>query len=189
MIEPGMWIQIQSFKHDGSLHRSWDQGLVLEINDDFIVVASKKTRVTEADGRVWYTREPAVTFFSRKFWYNVIAMMKEEGISFYCNIASPSLVDDQIIKYIDYDLDLKLYPSNLIKILDEREYEHHKEKYHYSDKLDFILKKEVQYIYKMMKKRVFPFHEGKIHEYYEDFLRYFDAQHRVEDFVKEGDKE
>ena len=30
MIEPGMWIQVRSFKHDGSLHRSWDQGLVLD---------------------------------------------------------------------------------------------------------------------------------------------------------------
>ena len=50
MIEPGMWIQVRSFKHDGSLHRSWDQGLVLEVNDDFIITASKKTRVTESDG-------------------------------------------------------------------------------------------------------------------------------------------
>ncbi|CDD93665.1 uPF0374 protein HMPREF9962_1974 [Coprobacillus sp. CAG:826] len=188
MIEPGMWIQVRSFKHDGLLHRSWDQGLVLEVNDDFIITASKKTRVTESDGRVWYTREPAITFFSKKYWYNVIAMLKEDGVSFYCNIASPSLVDNDVVKYIDYDLDLKLYPTGTIKILDEREYEHHKEKYKYGDKLDFILKRETQHIFNMMKKGMFPFQLECVQSYYERFLKYFEEQHRITGLKKEGTK-
>lgn len=179
MIEKGTWVQIQSYKHNGTLHRFWDQALVLDIDDEMIVVASKKTRVTEADGRIWYTREPAITFFSRKYWYNVIAMLKSDGVSFYCNIASPTLIDGYAIKYIDYDLDLKLYPNNVIKVLDEREYEHHRQTYQYSNKLDYILKKEVQHIQKMMKKGLFPFQIDKVHSYYQDFLDSLDEQHRI----------
>lgn len=186
MIEQGMWIQIQSYKHDGSLHRLWDQGLVLEVNDDMIIVASKKTRVTEYDGRKWFTREPAITFFSTKSWFNVIAMMKEDGISFYCNIASPTIEDDSVLKYIDYDLDLKLYPNGMIKILDEHEYERHREKFHYSDKLDHVLKKEVEKIYSMMRERAFPFQRNTVEEYYQKFLHFYHEQH-LYDMTRKGE--
>ena len=184
MIERGMWIQIQSFKHDGSLHRFWDQALVLDVTPEMYVVASKKTKVTEADGRRWYTREPAITFFSRKYWYNVIAMIKEDGVYFYCNIASPTVEEDMILKYIDYDLDLKLYPTDLIKILDEREYERHKEKYSYSEKLDFILKKEVNFIHRLMKKRIYPFKDELVSRYYEEFIKSFDEQYEYSPFIR-----
>ena len=62
----GHWLAIECFKHDGTLHRCWDRGLVLENNDDFIVVASKRAKVTESNGRKWFTKEPAVTIFSKK---------------------------------------------------------------------------------------------------------------------------
>ncbi len=189
MIERGMWVQIQSFKHDGSLHRFWDQALVLEVTPEMYVVASKRTKVTEADGRRWYTREPAITFFSRKYWYNVIAMIKDDGIYFYCNIASPTLEQDKTLKYIDYDLDLKLYPTNAIKILDEKEYERHKEKYNYSRKLDFILNKEVDFIYRLMEKRAFPFKEEAVHRYYEDYLKSYDEQHDFSPFVRKENEQ
>ncbi len=188
MLERGMWIQIQSFKHDGSLHRFWDQALVLDVSPDMYVVASKKTKVTEADGRRWYTREPAITFFSRKYWYNVIAMIKTDGVYFYCNIASPTIEDDVYLKYIDYDLDLKLYPTDSIKILDEREYLRHKDKYNYGDKLDFILNKEVKFIHHLMKKRSYPFKEEVVRRYYEEFLKSYDEQHEISYLSREDEQ-
>ena len=47
----GHWLTIKSFKHDGALHRFWDRGLVLENNDDYIVIASRRAKVTESNGR------------------------------------------------------------------------------------------------------------------------------------------
>ena len=41
MIRKGDWVQIQSYKHDGSLHRCWDNGLVLDINEE--IERAKKT--------------------------------------------------------------------------------------------------------------------------------------------------
>ena len=119
----GRWIQIQSYKHDGTLHRQWDRGLVLDETDDFIVVASKRTKVVEANGRRWFTKEPAVSVFFKKEWHNVICMLKKSGISYYCNIASPAIIDRNIIKYIDYDLDVKLMEDKTIRFLDEKEYQ------------------------------------------------------------------
>ena len=166
----GHWLAIQSYKHDGSLHRTWDRGLVLANNDDFIVVATKKAKVVESNGRRWFTKEPAVTIFSKNEWWNVICMFKEDGICYYCNIASPAIVNNRVIKYIDYDLDAKLFPNGDIRILDEKEYLRHKANYGYSDDLDAVLKYQTQDIVNRMNKREFPFEDARIKKYFDKFL-------------------
>lgn len=166
----GHWLAIRSYKHDGSVHRTWDRGLILENNDDFVVVFSKKAKVTEGNGRCWFTKEPAITIFSKKDWWNVIAMFKKDGICFYCNIASPSIIEDEYIKYVDYDLDVKLYPNNIIRTLDEKEYKYNKKKYLYSEDLDKVLRYQNDQIINMMQNKSFPFDENKIKEYYEQGL-------------------
>ena len=166
----GRWLSIQCFKHNGSLHRCWDRGLVLENNEDYIVIASKKAKVVEYNGRCWFTKEPAITIFSKKEWWNAICMIKKDGICFYCNIASPALVNKECIKYIDYDLDAKLFPDKEIKLLDEKEYQRHKDFYHYSDELDQVLRYSIKLVVRKMKNNEFPFDDERVKKYYDKFL-------------------
>ena len=165
------WLAIQCYKHNGQIHRCWDRGLVLANNDDFIVVATKRAKVVESNGRRWFTKEPAVTIFSKKEWWNAICMLKEDGICYYCNIASPSLIDYHMIKYIDYDLDAKLFPDGSIRLLDEKEYLRNKEKYNYSDDLDAVLRYQMGEILKRMEERKFPFDDDRIRSYYDKYLK------------------
>lgn len=166
----GHWLAIQCYKHNGTLHRCWDRGLVLANNDDFVVVATKRAKVVESNGRRWFTKEPAVTIFSKKEWWNVICMFKQEGICYYCNIASPAIVDYHMIKYIDYDLDAKLFPDGELRILDEKEYLRHKAMYQYSDELDEVLKYQMAEIIKKIKNKEFPFDDNRVKKYYEKYL-------------------
>ena len=167
----GHWLAIRCYKHDGSLHRIWDRGLVLENNDDYLVIATKRAKVTENNGRKWFTKEPAVTIFSKKEWWNVICMLKKDGICYYCNIASPAIIEEGNIKYIDYDLDAKLFPDGGIRVLDEKEYLHHKSIYNYNDDLDEVLRYQTKVIVERMKKREFPFEEQLIRSYFDQFLQ------------------
>ena len=167
----GHWLTIKCFKHDGQPHRIWDRGLVLENTDDYIVVATKRAKVVEANGRRWFTKEPAVTIFSKKDWWNVICMIKSSGIVYYCNIASPSIIHEDSIEYIDYDLDAKLFHDNEILLLDEKEYFHHKISYHYSKELDHVLDYQTRKIVKKMKTREFPFDDDQITDYYNRYLQ------------------
>lgn len=164
------WIAIQSYKHDGSLHRFWDRGYLLSQDDDYIVIATKRAKVIENNGRRWFTKEPAVTIFSKKEWWNVICMLKEDGICYYCNVASPAILEHQVVKYIDYDLDAKLFTDGEIRILDEKEYQRHKKTYSYSNELDQVLKFTTNKVVEMMKQKAFPFKDETIREYYASFL-------------------
>ena len=121
----GKWIILQAYKHNGELHRQWSHSYVLEDNDEYFVLASIRAAVIENDGRKWHTKEPAIFILSKKEWFNVIAMLKEDGVAYYVNIASPTIFDKGYLKYIDYDLDVKQYTDGSTKLLDVSEYKKH----------------------------------------------------------------
>lgn len=140
----GDFITIQSYKHDKSLHRTWRDTMVLKTTDTALIGVNDHTLVTESDGRRWVTREPAIVYFHKKYWFNIIAMIRDNGVSYYCNLASPYVLDEEALKYIDYDLDVKIFADGEKRLLDVDEYELHKQEMGYSPDIDFILKENVK---------------------------------------------
>ena len=168
--EPGTYVYIQSYKHDGSLHRTWCRGFVVEANEEKIVAVTDKTWVIESDGRRWLTREPAVCFFYSHSWFNIISMIRMSGIHYYCNLASPSLYDGEAIKNIDYDLDVKLYPDGGYQILDENEYAEHARMMEYPPEVKHIVETQMEELIHRMEKGVEPFNDQCIDDYYHKYL-------------------
>ena len=160
-------VLIHCYKHDGSVHRSWSKGFVLEETDEHFIVINNHTLVTESDGRMWYTREPAVCYFPKHKWYNVICMIRKTGVYYYCNIASPTLYDGEALKYIDYDLDLKVFPDLNYRILDEEEYRQHAKMMGYSKRLDQILRRQLELLIIEATHKKGPFADGFTRSYYE----------------------
>ena len=97
-------------------------------------------------------------------------MLKKVGITYYVNLASPFVYDNQKVKYIDYDLDLKLYPNKDIRLIDVKEYGYHRKKYNYGDDIDKILRFNITNIKECMGKNEFPFCDDLIRKYYHDFI-------------------
>lgn len=147
----GERFKIQCYKHNGKIHRYWDEAVVVDIQKDYIVFSNNKTLVIEADGRTRKTREPAVMYFFKNEWFNVIAQLKKDGISYYCNIATPYIIEDNTIKYIDYDLDLRIFATGDYKVLDRLEYNYHKKIMGYSGELDKAIKNGLDELIKMYK--------------------------------------
>ncbi len=164
------WIKIQSYKHDGSLHRCWERNFLLEDNEEYFITASKRTRVIEYDGRRWYSKEPAVAFFSKKYWFNVIAMLKDDGVIFYVNLASPTLMAEEMLRYIDYDLDFKLFPDGRVITLDEGEHARYTKRYQYSPELQLVIQKAKTRVLSMLKNHTYPFDTQLVDDYYAKFL-------------------
>ena len=153
---------IHSYKHNGNIHRAWDEAVLLEEKDNYLIFGNNCTVVTEADGRTWNTKEPAIMYFYKDRWFNVISQFKSDGIYYYCNMASPFLIEDNAIKYIDYDLDLRVFNDNTYKILDKSEYKYHKVKMDYPEEIDIILKRELNELIKMVEKKEGPFDKKNV---------------------------
>ena len=169
-LKVGERLTIHCYKHDGTLHRTWDEATVLFEDDEKLICGNNCTVVTESDGHSHRTNEPAILFFYKKRWFNIIGQLKPYGLFYYCNIASPYVIDNKIIKYIDYDLDLRVFPDGGYRILDCNEYNYHKKQMHYSNRLDFILKYELGNLIDMVRVRETPFNKEVINNYYEKYV-------------------
>ena len=164
-LKVGKKFVIHGYKHNGKIHREWDEAVLLEIHDDYLIFGNEKTKVTESDGRTWRTKEPAVLYFFYNSWYNIIGQNKKNGIYYYCNIASPFIIEENTIKYIDYDLDLRVFPDGSFKVLDRGEYKYHKKLMNYPDSLDKILKSELTNLINLARNKEGPFAQGTVEHY------------------------
>ena len=168
-LSTGMYAPIHSYKHNHALHRIWKKTVILEHRSEVLVTANNKTQVIEHDGRSWHTKEPAICFFYQDFWFNVIAMLKKDGIYFYCNLSSPYLYDGEAIKYIDYDLDVKVFPDGKYQVLDEREYKFHAQEMNYPESIKKIIDTQLQILIQKIEKKSHPFNEDYVLSYFQQY--------------------
>ncbi|MCQ2747697.1 MAG: DUF402 domain-containing protein [Mycoplasmoidaceae bacterium] len=68
-----------------------------------------------------------------------VTINEDKKINYYFNVASPYIFEEDAIKYIDLDLDVRVIDVNsqleIIKVLDEREFEAHAKQMLYPKKL------------------------------------------------------
>ncbi len=99
-------------------------------------------------------------------------MLREEGVYYYCNLSSPFAYDSEALKYIDYDLDIKVYPDMTYTLLDEDEYEKHSQIMQYPPVIDTILKRNVAQLTQWIHQRKGPFAPDFVDMWYERYLMY-----------------
>ena len=162
--------KIHCYKHNGEAYQASEETIILDIKDEYIVCGNYMVDVTEPEGHSYKTKELAIIYFYKHNWFNCIAQLISFGLFYYCNMASPYIIDDNVIKYIDYDLDLRVFPNGSFKILDRMEYKYHKKQMHYSNRLDFILKYELGNLIDMVRRNEMPFDRKTINDYYEKYV-------------------
>jgi len=175
-LKIGDSVFVQSYKHNGSIHRTWSKSLLIDETDEYFVVVTYHSWVVESDQRRWLTKEPAICFYYKKRWFNVISMIRKTGIYYYCNIASPSIYDDEAIKNIDYDLDVKVFPDDTYTILDENEYDYHAQIMNYPKEIKDKCEGEMASLIKMIQEKKGPFKEALINEY---LSKYFEISYQL----------
>lgn len=168
----GEIIQIRSYKHNEQIHRIWHQNTILKGTRNTVIGGNDQTLVTEADGRTWVTREPAIFYFHSQYWFNIIGMLRKDGIYYYCNLSSPFIFNKKTLAYIDYDLDVKVFPDMTYLLVDEDEYEKHRKEMNYPDFVDRMLRKHIDLLIHWIHQRKGPFAPDFIDTWYDRYLTY-----------------
>ena len=153
--------KIHCYKHNGEAYQASEETIILDIKDDYIVCGNYMVDVKEPEGHTYKTKELAIIYFYKHNWFNCIAQLKLFGLFYYCNMASPYIIDENVIKYID----LRVFPDGGYKILDHNEYKYHKKKMKYPEEIDIIINKELQKLIEMKKNNEGPFNKKQILEY------------------------
>ncbi|MCM3291219.1 DUF402 domain-containing protein [Paenibacillus sp. MER 180] len=173
---------VKSFKHDGHLHRVWLENWLVpstmrhpdHVKEDMYVLINSQTPIRESDGKQWVSKIPAVTFFIPKQWFNVVALIEECGVRYYCNIASPPYRCGNIFTYIDYDLDVIRMADGQVQVVDQDEYEHNRLTYHYPELVEQKVKLGLDQVLEYIEQGRTPFHDGTVRWYYEEWKRLLD---------------
>lgn len=185
-IKIGDKLQMHCYKHNGTLYRTCDEATVIDIGDTYLVCGNYKTKISEKETiesehfHSYKTSEVAIMYFYKDKWFNVIGQFKKKGIYFYCNMASPYIIDDGLIKYIDYDLDLRGFPNGAFTILDRDEYRYNKKKYNYGEDIDKILKSELTTLINFKKTNTGPFDKVKLQKYYDKYISILNGENKFE---------
>ncbi len=163
-------LDIISYKHDGELHRVWKNVVKIHESNDLVVLVNNKVDVIDGDGRKWKTREPAICYFFKDYWFNVICMIRSNDVYYYCNLSSPFVIDEEGLKYIDYDLDVKLFPDGEVLLLDRDEFDFNINYLKYSDEILDIIKYNLKVLLEKIDKREDPFNSKCVYDWYNKYL-------------------
>ncbi|MUT65570.1 DUF402 domain-containing protein [Paenibacillus sp. NEAU-GSW1] len=177
---------IKSFKHDGHLHRTWQRNWLVpqeriapeHRDEEMIVLINRQTPIQESDGKLWVSRVPAVSFFIPGEWFNVVALLEDAGVRYYCNIASPPFMQGDVLTYIDYDLDVIRTADGSRHIVDQDEYELHKLAYHYPKMVDDLVYQGLTALLQRIDRGQAPFHESVVLDYYKAWSEQYEESER-----------
>ncbi|ENY69187.1 Hypothetical protein, DUF 402 family [Metamycoplasma auris 15026] len=149
----GQITTIQAFKYDGTLYRQYEGCKIIANWDEFVVVLLMKTKVQEININ-WIVSTPMLFVFSKKHFYNaMITLNSNDQNNIYINLASPFFIENEIIKYIDFDLDIKCYGQDDFNVVDWHDFKKSITDFRYPLKLIYKIYNELDVLEKKRKNK------------------------------------
>lgn len=171
----GSTITIQSIKHDGTFHRSWEENTILYRDAVHIVGYNQYTLVHEAKKEPWRTKEPVIFYFDKRYWFNIIFLIKDQP-SYYCNLSSPFTYRDGLLQYIDYDLDVLVQPNGIFEVVDQQEYEQNCQYFSYPLDVQQQISSNLERLIDWITTQQGPFRQECL-QYYDDLYKEKNNEH------------
>lgn len=174
-------VSIHAYKYDGCLYRTFEFPKIIYVDKKIIILSLNKTRIiSQGKNNKFYHSSGNKDSFWIMFndeWYNLIITFchKKNKAIYYFNIASPFIYEDEAIKYVDLDLDVRLIfnkkkQSLIIKELDENEFKRNSVSMFYPNELINQTINAKNKLIDLIKKTKFFF------KYDEDFFKKFNFE-------------
>jgi len=152
-------IIVKVLKYDGSDYREWSgvlsrrDGSLLQLDAAFSIDVSHELLGQIQRG----TR--LVEYYWLDRWYNIFRFLHKDGSTrlFYCNVTTPPKLEDQLLTYVDLDIDILVLPDCSYEILDADEFEANASRYGYAEEIKLRSQEAVDELMSMIERRVFPF--------------------------------
>jgi protein associated with RNAse G/E len=123
---PGQFI-INSRKYDGSIRRSWSCEMVRLDHDLLVFEGIFDVDVDHKELGFIKSGTVSHEYYWLGRWYNVFRFMSPDGSfrNYYCNINLPPTLSDNVLDYVDLDIDIVVWPDKTYQVLDLDEFETH----------------------------------------------------------------
>ncbi|MBD2869047.1 DUF402 domain-containing protein [Paenibacillus arenilitoris] len=156
----GKYIRLKALKYPDRNHYEWE-GELLEQTDDYVIVLCRPGRrlVHYTKNKVFTIDNTSLEIFFLKEWHTVaIGLEQGRAVSYYCNVAMPSVLDGDELRFVDLDLDLVQGRDEPWKVVDEDEFEANSETFRYPPELKDNAVQALARLKAKVEKGEFPFH-------------------------------
>lgn len=148
-------ITVNSRKFGGAIRRSWRCDLLERRNSLLLFVGEFESEVTHPD--LGHIRKGTISYeyYWLDRWYNIFRFHEPSGElrNYYCNVCMPPKFDNDVLDYVDLDIDVLVQPDLSYSILDREEYEHAAEAFSYSDQLKAKVEDTVKELVELIQSR------------------------------------
>jgi protein associated with RNAse G/E len=150
---------INSRKFDGSIHKTWKANLIERNESLLIFVGEFEKEIKHIHLGVIGRGTISYEFYWLGGWFNVFRFHERDGSlrNFYCNINLPPKFENNILDYVDLDIDVLVWKDFSIEILDTDEFAENSKKYDYSLEIKNKTNQSLKKILELIENRAFPF--------------------------------
>jgi len=151
-------IIVNSRKYDGSIRRSWKCELVDRSDSLLIFVGEFESDVDHPD--LGHIRKGTISYeyYWLDRWYNIFRFHEPSGELryFYCNVNMPPKFADDVLDYVDLDIDVLVRPDFSYVVLDRQDYERNAELFGYPIELKARVEKALTEVLELVGARNLP---------------------------------
>lgn len=152
-------ITVKAFKFDQVLHRSWRCELIEENEELWTFFGTFEDEIRHPLLGVIRPKTRSFEFYWKNRWYNVFRFHEPEGAlrNFYCNVNLPPVLEGDVLKYVDLDIDVLVAPDLSYQILDLDEFEENVERLKYPNEIVEKSQESLRELISLIDNRQFPF--------------------------------
>lgn len=152
-------VKVKSIKYWNTINYEWETTL-LEHTEKYLLGKGEINRklVHHGKSKIFTMKNPSIEFFPFDDWFTVsVEKLFDNSLNYYCNICKPSNFLDNVLSFIDLDIDIIKQPGGDWTVVDEDEFIFNSQKYNYPIQLINRTIEEKNRLLDKINKNIFPF--------------------------------
>lgn len=152
-------VLINSKKFDGKINKSWRADLIDKKESVLLFIGTFDREIAHPDLGVIRHGTISLEYFWLNDGFNIFKFFEPEKTfrNFYCNVCLPPTFENNVLEYIDLDIDVVVSRDFSHKILDTEEFEANALQLSYPQDLRINAENGLEKILQNIRERRFPF--------------------------------
>ncbi len=152
-------VTVNSRKIDNKIHKSWNARVIEEDKSSIILYGEFEEEIRHQHLGVIKPGTKSYEYYWFERWYSIFRFHEPDGSlrNFYCNVNQPPVFENNILDYVDLDIDVIVWKDKQRQILDIDEFESNAKKYRYSKQIVKKALESLRELLELIDKQQFPF--------------------------------
>ena len=159
MITGAELITVRVLKYDGAEYRRWNARVARRVGSLVVLEAEFEFDVQHPLLGDIQRGTRTIEYYWLDRWYNVFQFFAADGSTrlYYCNVNLPPKLEDDVLTYIDLDIDILVQPDLSFEVLDLEEFAANGGRYGYSEEIKRQAQAAGDELLSMIERGAFPF--------------------------------